>query len=76
MGRRDSDAAGGYWPVAAGTAEGLRRIWPGLASQRPLREGLRVLQRALRPGDVDLPSISALLCFGEKQRKDIMQWRG
>ena len=76
VGRRETDAVGGVWPVAAGTAAGLRRIWPGLRSQRLLREGLRALQRALRPGDVDLPSISALLCFGVKQRKKIIQWRG
>ena len=75
VGRRETDAVGGVWPVAAGTAAGLRRIWPGLRSQRLLREGLRALQRALRPGDVDLPSISALLCFGGKQRKKIIQWR-
>ena len=75
VGRRETDAVGGVWPVAAGTAAGLRRIWPGLRSQRLLREGLRALQRALRPGDVDLPSISALVCFGEKQRKKIIQWR-
>ena len=75
VGRRETDAVGGVWPVAAGTAAGLRRIWPGLRSPRLLREGLRALQRALRPGDVDLPSISALLCFGGKQRKKIIQWR-
>ena len=75
VGRRETDAVGGVWPVAAGTAAGLRRIWPGLRSQRLLREGLRALQRALRPGDVDLPSISALVCFGEKQRKKIIRWR-
>ena len=75
VGRRETDAVGGVWPVAAGTAAGLRRIWPGLRSQRLLREGLRALQRALRSGDVDLPSISALLCFGVKQRKKIIQWR-
>ena len=73
--RRETDAVGGVWPVAAGTAAGLRRIWPGLRSPRLLREGLRALQRALRPGDVDLPSISALLCFGEKQRQEIIQWQ-
>ena len=73
--RRETDAVGGVWPVAAGTAAGLRRIWPGLRSPRLLREGLRALQRALRPGDVDLPSISALLCFGEKQRQKIIKWR-
>ena len=75
VGRRETDAVGGYWPVATGTAEGLRRIWPGLRSPRLLCEGLRALQRALRPGDVDLPSISALLCFGGKQRKKIIKWR-
>ena len=75
VGRRETDAVGGAWPVAEGTANGLRRIWPGLRSPRLLREGLRALQRALRPGDVDLPSISALLCFEEKQRKKIIQWR-
>ena len=75
VGRRETDAVGGVWPVAAGTAAGLRRIWPGLRSPRLLREGLRALQRALRPGDVDLPSISALLCFGGKQQKKIIQWQ-
>ena len=74
VGRRETDAVGGVWPVAAGTAAGLRRIWPGLRSPRLLREGLRALQRALRPGDVDLPSISALVCFGEKQRKKVIRW--
>jgi hypothetical protein len=72
--RRDCDAAGGDWPVADGTVQGLCRIWPNLTSQRRFREALRALQRALKPGDVDMPSIAALLCFGEKQRKRIIEW--
>ena len=71
MRRREADAAAGVWPVATGTADGIRKIWSRLPS---LREALRVLQRALKPGDIDIPSISALLCFKEKDRKGRNAW--
>jgi hypothetical protein len=51
VGRRETDAVGGYWPVATGTAEGLRRIWPGLRSPRPFVRGLaRAAARAKAGG--------------------------
>ena len=74
MDRRDADASAGVWPVADNTAVGLRKIWPGLSGQRQLREALRVLQRALKPGDVDFASVSALVCFHLKAKKGVVHW--
>ena len=75
MDRRDADASAGVWPVADNTAAGLRKIWPGLSGQGQLREALRVLQRALKPGDVDVASVSALVCFYSKAQKGVVLWK-
>ena len=68
------NACAGEWPVPSGTVAALRKIWRGLKGQRQFREALRVLQRALVPGDVDICAITALLWFWNKGRKEIIGW--
>ena len=44
---QDLDFIADQWPMGRGTKVGLRMVWPGLRSDKALREALRVLQRAL-----------------------------
>ena len=72
--RVETNACAGVWPISAGSMLGIRAIWPGLRGQDRGREALRVLQRALKPGDVDIIAISALLCFGQRTRRGSIAW--
>ena len=58
------DAIISEWPVSHGTKHGAQRIFPAARSNRHIREGLRVLQRALGGGQKKVPMvcISAFLC--------------
>ena len=58
------DAIISEWPVSNGTKHGAQRIFPAARGSQHIREGLRVLQRALGGGQKKVPlvCISAFLC--------------
>ena len=58
------DAIISEWPVSNGTKHGAQRIFPAARGNQHIREGLRVLQRALGGGQKKVPMvcISAFLC--------------
>ena len=62
---KDFDQLADLWPVAKGTATGIKLIFPAAHSLADYRHGLRALQRALGGGTKHVPlvRISAFLCF-------------
>ena len=69
----DLNCIADIWPIPANSMKGLRSIFRGLRfSQR--HEAMRVLQRALPPFDMDVPSLTASLCFYMEQG-NVIQWR-
>ena len=61
------------WRIPENSTKGSRSIFRGLRfTQR--HEAMRVLQRALPPFDVDVPSLTASLCFFMEQG-NLIQWR-
>ena len=61
------------WPIPKNSMKGLRSIFRGLRfTQR--HEAMRVLQRALPPFDMDVPCLTASLCFYLEQG-NVIQWR-
>ena len=72
----DFDALADCWPVASGTAAGIKIIFPTARSPTDLRQCLRVLQRALGHGRrfVPLVRVSAFLCFWQGTLKGTYHW--
>ena len=61
------------WPLPVNSYEKLRNIFPN-ATGSLAREGLRVLQRALKDSDMDVPTIVAMLCFWGENQDGILNW--
>ena len=72
----DLDALADCWPVAGGTAAGIKLIFPTARGAADLRQCLRVLQRALGRGRrcVPLVRVSAFLCFWQGSLKGTYNW--
>lgn len=64
------------WPLASGTRAALQRVFPSLRQQNDLRQGLRVIQRALGAGQrrVCLLRVSAFLCFWKRAIDGSICW--
>ena len=58
------DAVFDLWPLAKGTRQAVRVIFPSAVTKRSQREAIRTLQKSLGGGrrEVTMVSISALLC--------------
>ena len=72
----DSNECISNWPLPSGSRTRLREVFSGTSSEKLLREGLRVIQRALvaRKVRMDLACIVAALCFWKRESQGAVVW--
>ena len=58
----------GVYPLPANSLTALAAIFPKARSDMQKRYCLRLLQKTLKPGVLDVAMIVALLCFGQKSK--------
>ena len=70
----DMDAVVDVWPLPANSRKALRKIFPGVRTEDQARQGMRVLQRALRTPEVDCCTLTAQLCFLQEHKNNVLNW--
>ena len=71
-------ALSGRWPVPAGSRKGLRHIMPGMTTKIREQQALKAISLTLGSGgkgkSVPVCTISAMLCFWNEHKNNVLQW--
>ena len=75
---RDLMALSGLWPLPSGSRHGLRKIMPGMTTKIREQQALKAISLALGSGgnnkSVPVCTISAMLCFWNEHKSNVLQW--
>ena len=64
----------GVYPLPTNSCAALLQIFPRAVSEDLRYHGIRLLQKTLQPGTVDIGTIVAMLCFWTQQQSGKIQW--
>ena len=64
----------GVWPLPANSAKALATIFPEARGDMQKRYCLRLLQKTLKPGVIDVSMLVALLCFWMEEQDGKLQY--
>ncbi len=71
-------ALSGRWPVPHGSRHGLRKIMPGMTTKIREQQALKAISLTLGSGgngkSVPVCTISAMLCFWNEHKNNVLQW--
>ena len=71
-------ALSGRWPVPPGSRHALRRIMPGMTTKIREQQALKAISLTLGSGgngkSVPVCTISAMLCFWNQHKNNVLQW--
>ena len=71
-------ALSGRWPVPAGSRHALRQIMPGMTTKIREQQALKAISLTLGSGgngkSVPVCTISAMLCFWNQHKNNVVQW--
>ena len=74
----DLVALSGRWPLPSGSRRGLRKIMPGMTTKIREQQALKAISLTLGSGgsgkSVPVCTISAMLCFWDQHKKNVLQW--
>jgi hypothetical protein len=73
---KDLRVAHGVYPLPQNSMSALAAIFPTIRSNEHRRAGLRLLQKTLKPGCFDIPSVVAMLCFWTEQQHGVIDYSG
>ena len=64
----------GVWPLPTNSAKALATIFPEARGEMQKRYCLRLLQKTLKPGVIDVSMLVALLCFWREEQDGKLQY--
>ena len=71
-------ALSGRWPLPSGSRQALRRIMPGMTTKIREQQALKAISLTLGSGgngkSVPVCTISAMLCFWNEHKNNVLQW--
>ena len=74
----DLVALSGHWPLPTGSRQGLRKIMPGMTTKIREQQALKAISLTLGSGGngktVPVCTISAMLCFWNEHKNNVLQW--
>ena len=75
---QDLVALSGLWPLPSGSRHGLRKIMPGMTTKIREQQALKAISLTLGSGgngkSVPVCTISAMLCFWNEHKNNVLQW--